>query len=80
MPMMTLSTANAASSASSSGSVMFPKNDADKSAKLNHDDTLVDNGDGTFTYTSKISASYSFSDTSKSRLQTTDDYYEFKKK
>lgn len=80
MPMMTLSTTNAASSASSSGLVMFPKNDADKSAKLNHDDTLVDNGDGTFTYTSKISASYSFSDTSKSRLQTTDDYYEFKKK
>lgn len=80
IPMMTYTTANAASSASSSGSVMFPKNDADKSAKLNHDDTLVDNGDGTFTYTSKISASYSYLDTSKGRLQTTDNYYEFKKK
>lgn len=80
IPMMTYTTANAASSASSSGSVMFPKNDADKSAKLNHDDTLVDNGDGTFTYTSKIFASYSYLDTSKGRLQTTDNYYEFKKK
>ena len=81
MAMPLISTA--ATSAQNSDSVPFPEvgnnvTDAE-SAKLNHDDNLVDNGDGTFTFTSKISADYSFSDISESRLKSTDGYYDLDK-
>ena len=71
------SISKAADSAKNTGTVLFPSgNDA---AQLIHDDNLVDNGDGTFTFTSKISAQYSYSDVSKSRLQTADGFYQFEK-
>lgn len=73
------SISKAADSARSNGMVLFPTSTDNKSAQLLHDDSLVDNGDGTFTFTSKISAAYSYSDTSKSRLQTADGYYTFEK-
>ena len=66
----------AATSANHEGSVPFPSVSlGSESARLNHDDTLVDNGDGTFTFTSKITADYSFSDISMSRLKSTDGEY-----
>lgn len=80
IPMMSFTTANAASSASNSSSVQFPTATSDAvSAKLNHDDTLVDNGDGTFTFTSKITSDYSYSDLSESRMQFKDGYYKLDK-
>ncbi len=73
----------AAPSAQNSDSVPFPEIASNvtnlESAKLNHGDTLVDNGDGTFTFTSKISADYSFSDISESRLKIKDGYYDLDK-
>ena len=66
----------AATSANHEGSVPFPSVSlGSESARLNHDDTLVDNGDGTFTFTSKITADYSYSDVSESRLKSTDGTY-----
>lgn len=76
------SISKAADSAKNMGKVLFPTSsdsDNDRSAQLIHDDNLVDNGDGTFTFTSKVSAEYSYSDTSKSRLQTADGYFELTK-
>lgn len=75
MPM--ISKADTSSSAYSKDEVDFPTiaSSDDISAKLVHDDTLVDNGDGTFTFTSKITADYSFSDISMSRLKSTDGEY-----
>lgn len=73
------SISKAADSAKNTGKVLFPTSsdsDNDRSAQLIHDDNLVDNGDGTYTFTSKVSAEYSYSDTSKSRLQTADGYFE----
>ena len=72
------SISKAADSAKNTGTELFPNNGND-AAQLIHDDNLVDNGDGTFTFTSKISAKYSYSDTSENRLKSTDDYYTFKK-
>jgi len=81
MAMPLISTA--ATSAQNSDSVPFPEVASNvtnlESAKLNHDDNLVDNGDGTFTFTSKISADYSFSDISESRLKSTDGSYDLDK-
>ena len=80
MPVVPYSTAEAVQSANVKSSVNFPQVSGDsESAKLNHDDTLVDNGDGTFTFTSKITADYSYSDISESRLKSTDGEYELKK-
>ena len=75
MPM--ISKADSYSSAHSNIEVDFPKigSSEDIPAKLTHDDNLVDNGDGTFTFTSKITADYSFSDISMSRLKSTDGEY-----
>ena len=78
MPVVPYSTADAVQSANVKDTVNFPEvleGSDDESAKLNHDDTLVDNGDGTFTFTSKITADYSFSDISESRLKSTDGVY-----
>ena len=72
------SISKAADSAKNTGTELFPNNGND-AAQLIHDDNLVDNGDGTFTFTSKISAKYSYSDTSENRIKSTDDYYTFKK-
>ncbi|WP_303805892.1 glycine-rich protein [Ruminococcus flavefaciens] len=70
----------AATSANHEGSVPFPSVSlGSESARLNHDDTLVDNGDGTFTFTSKITADYSYSDVSESRLKSTDGEYPLNK-
>lgn len=79
MPM--ISKADSSSSAHSNLEVDFPTigSSEDISAKLTHDDNLVDNGDGTFTFTSKITADYSFSDISMSRLKSTDGVYELNK-
>lgn len=70
------------SSVSSKGIVAFPKptggNDT-VSAELSHDDLLVDNLDGTYTFTSDLSAAYAYSDKSTSRLQLQDGYYTFDK-
>ena len=71
-------TSKADNSAKSSESELFPADSVD-AAQLIHDDRLVDNNDGTFTFTSKISSEYSYSDTSTSRLKSKDDYYTFKK-
>ncbi len=82
IPIMSFVTAEAASSASSSGSVNFPQPDGvttAESAKLNHNDSLVDNGDGTFTFTSKITSYYSYSDYSESRMKFKDGYYKLDK-
>ena len=79
---MSFVTAEAASSASSSGSVNFPQPDGvttAESAKLKHNDSLVDNGDGTFTFTSKITSYYSYSDYSESRMKFKDGYYKLDK-
>lgn len=75
MPM--ISKADSSSSAHSNLEVDFPTigSSEDIPAKLTHDDNLVDNGDGTFTFTSKITADYSFSDISMSRLKSTDGEY-----
>ena len=82
IPIMSFVTAEAASSASSSGSVNFPQPDGvttAESAKLKHNDSLVDNGDGTFTFTSKITSYYSYSDYSESRMKFKDGYYKLDK-
>lgn len=78
IPLMSFTTAYAESvaSATNSGKVDFPAvASSAQSAKLNHDDTLVDNGDGTFTFTSKITSDYSYSDYSESRLKSKDGEY-----
>lgn len=77
IPFVNLTNANAANSATNSGSVFFPdvEGGSNESAKLYHDDSLVDNGDGTFTFTSKITSAYSYSDYSESRLNSKDGEY-----
>ena len=80
IPIMNLTTANAANSATNSDSVFFPVvSSNNESAKLYHDDSLVDNGDGTFTFTSNITSAYSYSDTSESRLRSKDGEYKLDK-
>lgn len=77
IPFVNLTTANAANSATNRDSVFFPdvEGGSNESAKLYHDDSLVDNGDGTFTFTSKITSAYSYSDYSESRLNSKDGEY-----
>ena len=69
----------AASSANESSSVHFPAVSTDGvAANLNHEDSLFDNGDGTYTFTSVISADYTYL-VSESRLKSKSNYYELKK-
>ena len=77
IPFVNLTAANAANSAANSDSVFFPAvaDGSNESAKLYHDDSLVDNGDGTFTFISKITSAYSYSDYSESRLKSKDGEY-----
>lgn len=81
IPFVNFTAANAAKSASNSDSVFFPAvaDGSNESAKLYHDDSLVDNGDGTFTFTSKITSAYSYSDYSESRLKSKDGEYKLDK-
>lgn len=81
IPFVNFTAANAAKSASNSDSVFFPAvaDGSNESAKLYHDDSLVDNGDGTFTFTSKITSAFSYSDYSESRLKSKDGEYKLDK-
>lgn len=81
IPFVNFTAANAAKSASNSDSVFFPAvaDGSNESAKLYHDDSLVDNGDGTFTFTSKITSAYSYSDYSESRIKSKDGEYKLDK-
>ena len=69
--------ATAARSAKVSDTENFPEvsGSNDVSAILHHTDQLVDNGDGTFTFTSEITSSYSYFDQSGSRLKFQDGEY-----
>ncbi|SFB73856.1 glycine-rich protein [Ruminococcus albus] len=68
---------SAARSASDSGSVEFPEvhNTNDVSAILSHSDQLIDNGDGTFTFTTELKSSYSYFDESRNWMQSQDGSY-----
>ena len=67
-------------SASSNGSSDFPAvTSSGVSASLEHKDQLVDNGDGTYTFTSDITSAYSYHDESDDRLRFQSDTYEFDK-
>ncbi|MCR5020199.1 glycine-rich protein [Ruminococcus sp.] len=69
-----------ARSASSNGSSDFPAvTSSGVSASLEHKDQLVDNGDGTYTFTSDITSAYSYHDESGDRLRFQSDTYEFDK-
>lgn len=72
----------AISSASTHGEVPFPSviDYDDISANLLHDDSLFDNGDGTFTFSSRITSEYSYSDLSASRLRSKDGEFLLDKK
>ena len=72
--------AYSARSASSNGSSDFPAvTSSGVSASLEHKDQLVDNGDGTYTFTSDITSAYSYHDESGDRLRFQSDTYEFDK-
>ncbi|MBE6869182.1 MAG: hypothetical protein E7494_10520 [Ruminococcus albus] len=63
--------------ASDSGAVNFPSaiSGNEESAILSHNDQLVDNGNGTYTFTSELMSSYSYFDESKGRLYSQDGSY-----
>lgn len=63
--------------ASDSGTVNFPSaiSGNEESAILSHNDQLVDNGNGTYTFTSELMSSYSYFDESKGRLYSQDGSY-----
>lgn len=78
MPFMVVTAARSAKITDQT--VDFPSaEDAEVSAILHHTDQLVDNGDGTFTFTSEITSSYSYHDQSGSRLKFQDGEYVFEK-
>jgi hypothetical protein len=70
-------TASADRSASDSGTVDFPieHSSSDVYATLSHDDQLIDNGDGTFTFTTELLSSYSYFDESRKQIQSQDGEY-----
>lgn len=68
---------SAGRSASDSGAVEFPDihNVDEVSAILSHSDQLIDNGDGTFTFTTELKSSYSYFDESRNWMQSQDGSY-----
>ena len=72
---------SAATSASAQGSEDFPRitdpSTNTLSAELRHEDTLSDNLDGTYTFSSDLSAAYAYSDKSMSRIESKDGTYYF---
>lgn len=70
-------TASAEKSAESKADIDFPAVYAEDevSAILTHNDQLIDNGDGTYTFTSELTSKYSYHDQSKGRLRSQDGSY-----
>ena len=68
---------SAGRSASDSGAVEFPDihNVDEVSAILSHSEQLIDNGDGSFTFTTELMSSYSYFDESRRQIESQDGSY-----